>query len=121
MKSILLTAIFSLCFFFMKAQVNSLPSGRYETTLKSKGSRWEIGDIIIIDDSRYKISSNDETGEYRFSSTAQRIFFISGPLKSLFAKTLENDRLPVILIPATENEQLGFKIVSADVWCLLKN
>ena len=121
MKSFLLSLSFILCFQLSNAQVNSLPAGRYETLIKDKNSRWEKGDIIILDDTHYKISGTNETGEYKFSVTAQRIFFTSGPLKSLFAKAVQNNNAPAIVIPVSENEQLGYKIASADVWGYYRN
>lgn len=116
MKSVLLLICLLTTGFFASAQVQSLPEGRYESVVKAKGAKWEKGDIVIIDDNHYKISTSDETGEYRFSATAQRIFFTSGPLKSVFAKTALNGKIPAIVIPATENEQLGLHIATADVW-----
>jgi len=120
MKLILLIS-FLLISFFSKAQVNSLPAGRYETAVKDKSTKWEKGDVIILDDTHYKITSSNDTGEYKFSATAQRLFFTSGPLKSFFAKTVLSGDKPVIIFPATENEQLGFKIASADVWGYYRN
>lgn len=116
MKSVLLLVCLLTAGYFAGAQVQSLPEGRYETVLKEKGSKWDKGDIVIVDASHYKISTSKETGEYRFSSTAQRIFFTSGPLKSVFAKTAFNGKTPAIVIPASENEQLGLQVASADVW-----
>jgi len=120
MKPVLLFLVLIFSFHFANAQVNSLPAGKYETSAKEKNSKWEKGDITIIDESHYKISSSNETGEYKFSATAQRIFFTSGPLKSLFAKTVQNNNFTAIVIPASENEQLGFKIAVADVWAYFR-
>ena len=122
MKLILL---FSLFFLSREAgsqssSVNSLPSGRYETIIKNSQDKWEGGDIILLDGSRYKISSGGDVGEYKFSATAQRIFFVSGPLKTVFAKTALNAQRPSIVIPAAENEQLGLKITSHDVVASLR-
>lgn len=99
-----------------QSQVQSLPTGKYETVIKSNEGKWDRGDIILLDDNKYKLSSKDETGDYRFSSAAQRIFFTSGPLKSLFAKTSLDKNSPVIVLPVAENDQIGFKL-SAEVWC----
>ena len=120
MKLFLLISLVSVSF-ISNAQVNKLPAGRYETAVKEKNTKWDKGDIIILDDNHYKITSNGETGEYRFSATAQRIFFTSGPLKSLFAKTVLNADKPAIIFPTSENEQLGFKIAPADVWGYYRN
>jgi hypothetical protein len=123
MKVILL-----LCFFafvghsgFAQTQLSSLPSGRYETIVKETGEKWKQGDIILLDASQYKISSNNEVGEYKFSATAQRIFFISGPLKTVFAKAVMNANKPAIVLPAAENEQQGSKLATADVVAYFKN
>jgi hypothetical protein len=121
MKLFLLSAIFSLAVFCSKAQsVNTLPAGKYETVIKNNG-KWDKGDIVLLDEGHYKITSGNETGEYRFSVTAQRLFFTSGPLKGIFAKTTQNNNNPAILIPLTENQQLGLKLATADIVCYLKN
>jgi hypothetical protein len=101
-------------------QVESLPTGKYETVIKTNESKWERGDIILLDGNKYKLSTNNEVGEYRFSSAAQRLFFTSGPLKSLFAKTSLDNNSPVIVLPVAENDQIGFKL-SAEIWCYYKH
>jgi hypothetical protein len=118
MKSYLLSFLFIFCvsnLHAQNAQVSSLPAGKYETVLKNQG-KWERGDIILIDENKYRISSSNETGDYKFSSAAQRIFFITGPLKSAFAKTSLNNDAPAIILPVSENEQVGLKL-PAEVWC----
>jgi len=122
MKLILLSS-FILLFFVAGAQspVSALPPGKYETFIKQNQDKWTQGDIILLDASHYKVSSSNEVGEYKFSATAQRIFFVSGPLKTVFAKTTLNANQPAIVIPAAENEQQGLKLASADVWGYLKN
>jgi hypothetical protein len=122
MKAFLLSFSLLISFLSVKAQnteVQSLPPGRYETVVKSNQSKWERGDIILIDGNKYKISTSEEVGDYKFSSAAQRIFFTSGPLKSLFAKTSLNNNAPAIVLPVAENEQIGFKL-SAEIWCYYK-
>lgn len=115
MKRVLLSTALLFTAFWGKSQsLNALPSGKYETVIKEKQDKWDRGDIIIIDENRYRISSSDEIGEYRFSVTAQRIFFTSGPLKNAFAKTSVNNNNPVIVFPASENIH-GLKI-SSEVW-----
>ena len=117
MRAILLFVILSFSV-ASKAQdnhLNALPAGKYETVIKNNQNKWERGDIIIINETRYKISTNTEIGEYRFSVTAQRVFFTSGPLKSVFAKTSISDNNPVIVLPTSENEHVGLKLPS-EVW-----
>ena len=97
-------------------QVQSLPTGKYETVMKTNERKWDRGDIILLDANKYKLSTNDEIGEYRFSTAAQRIFFTSGPLKSLFAKTSMNNNAPVIVLPVEENVPAASKL-TAEIWC----
>ena len=118
MKAFLLFLISIFCIKLSTAQsnqVNRLPAGKYETFYKSNQNKWERGDIILIDESKYKLSSGNETGEYKFSVTAQRVFFITGALKSLYAKTYLNNSDPVIVLPVAENQQLGLKLPS-EIW-----
>jgi hypothetical protein len=121
MKVFLLSIILFFSYtLYAQNQVQSLPTGKYETVIKINESKWEKGDIILLDGNKYRLSTSDETGDYRFSSAAQRIFFTSGPLKSLFAKTTLNNNFPVIVLPVAENDQVGFKL-SAEVWCYYKH
>jgi hypothetical protein len=118
MKAYLLSISLTICAISVRAQntpVNSLPTGKYETTLKNQG-KWERGDIILMDENKYKVSSSNEVGDYKFSSAAQRVFFITGPLKSAYAKTSLNNDAPAIVLPVNENEQVGIKL-PAEVWC----
>ncbi len=124
MRLFVLTAFFLFTALFTRAQestVSSLPAGKYEMLIKTSQSRWDKGDIILIDDSHYKISSGPETGEYRFSVTAQRVFFTSGPLKGVFARTVQGGRAPSIVIPLAENQQLGLRIAPGDLVGALRN
>ncbi|GAA4744332.1 hypothetical protein [Flavisolibacter ginsenosidimutans] len=114
MKHTTLLFLFSITAFFTRAQnVTTLPPGKYETRLKAAQNKWEKGDIILLDDSRYKLSSGGETGEYKLSVAAQRIFFTSGPLKSAFTKLSLVNNKPLIVLPLDENRSLGLK---AEVW-----
>ena len=120
MKQSLLFIAFLISFTAVIAQeknVSQLPSGKYETVVKQNQHKWERGDIVLIDESRYSISTSNEIGEYKFSPVAQRIFFTSGPLKNVFAKTSVHDAAPVIVLPAAENTQSGLR---TEVWCYLK-
>jgi hypothetical protein len=121
MKVFLLSAILFVSFTVSaQKQVESLPTGKYETVIKTNESKWERGDIILLEANKYRLSTTNETGDYRFSSAAQRLFFTSGPLKSLFAKTSLDHNSPVIVLPVAENDQIGFKL-SAEVWCYYKH
>lgn len=119
---VFLLSIILFCAFAVNAQkqIESLPTGKYETVIKTNEAKWERGDIILLDGNKYKLSTSSETGEYRFSSAAQRLFFTSGPLKSLFAKTSLDKNFPVIVLPVAENDQIGFKL-SAEVWCYYRH
>jgi len=122
MKSFLLLLFFvstGLCSHAQQSPVNTLPSGKYETVVARSQNKWEKGDIILLNNYQYKLTTTTEVGEYRFSATAQRVFFTSGPLKSVFARTLQNSDGPAILIPMAENEQTGLKLPS-EVWGYLK-
>lgn len=113
MKSFLLTLI--LCSFISGAGAqessSALPKGRYLTAVGS--NKWEKGDIIILDESRYQLSSTKETGEYRHSESAQRVFFTSGPLKNAFARMAKKENQPAILLPLTENSGNGLNLTEA--------
>ncbi len=122
MKLVLLFSFFTALSLSVLGQKNTkhgLPSGKYETIVKESKNKWKEGDIILLDDTRYKVSSSNEIGEYKVSATAQRIFFISGPLQTVFAKAIINEEKPAILLPAAENEQHGIKL-SSDVVAYFK-
>lgn len=123
MKTFLLFTFMTILFYTGHAQknkVNNLPTGRYETVLKQATKKWTQGDIIILDDQRYRVSTSNEIGEYKFSATAQRIFFLSGPLKTVYAKTLSTGNQPSIILPLSENSRQGVNLVGADVLAVLK-
>src|SRR3954471_13335151 len=100
--------------------VSLLPAGKYETIIKENQLKWERGDIIILDQTKYKLSTSNDVGDYKFSITAQRIFFTSGPLKSMYARTSLSNDTPAILLPLSENEQMGNKLTS-EVWCYYRH
>ena len=123
MKSFLLSCFLVVAFTAIKAQnatVNTLPEGKYETVIKSNQDKWEKGDIILLNDQQYKTSKGNETGIYKFSVTAQRVFFTTGPLKNLFAKTYMSNGKPAIVFPVSENEQVGIKLPS-EIWGYYKH
>lgn len=99
--------------------VDQLPAGVYEVQKAKTGNPF-AGDIILLNDSQYKIRNSDETGDYKFSVTAQRVLFISGSLKGIYAKTVLNGGLPAIVLPQKENEALGYKLAGADVWAFYR-
>jgi len=115
---------FLLCTLFFAAtftnaqtgKVSSLPPGVYEVTKAGKLAN----DIILIDDSHYKLRNEDTVSEYKFSATAQRVLFISGALKGVFAKTVVSGDAPAIVLPKKENEALGHHLAETDVWAKYK-
>lgn len=114
MKPFLLYIIFACSALSVKAQnVSQLLPGKYESKTKLAQNSWEKGDIIILDENRYKLSGDSEIGDYRFSVAAQRIFFTSGPLKSAYTKVALRNSKPVIIFPAEQNGDLG---LTAEVW-----
>lgn len=113
MKYSLLLVLLLLSVFLKAQNLSELPAGKYETKIKTSQNKWERGDIIIIDDSHYKLSGGSEAGDYKFSTAAQRIFFTSGPLKSAYTKVTLADGKPVIILPLEENGGLGIK---AEIW-----
>ena len=113
MKPFILSLLFASSALLAKAQnVSALATGKYEAKTKSAGN-WEKGDVILLDDSHYRLSGNNEVGEYRFSVAAQRVFFTSGPLKSAFTKVTTKNNQPVIIFPPEQNQDLG---LTGEVW-----
>jgi hypothetical protein len=98
-------------------QVSQLPVGTYQVQRSSKAS---IGDIMLVDDSHYKLSNDNTVGEYKFSATAQRILFLSGALKGAFARTVISGGEPAIMLPLKENTDLGFKRIQTDLQAFYK-
>ncbi|HVK96982.1 MAG TPA: hypothetical protein VM368_04150 [Flavisolibacter sp.] len=119
MKYIILTTVFALSVLISKAQntVTSLPSGKYETRYKALNGKWQVGDIILMNDSQYKTSAGTDIGDYKFSVSAQRIIFTSGPLKGVYATTVHKDNVPIIVLPVAENAALN---LSSEVWAYYK-
>lgn len=115
-----------LLFVFMvtatvKAQSNrvaQLPKGTYQLS-NTKNTTFN-GDIVLIDDTHYKLSNENTVGDYKFSATAQRLLFLSGTLKGAFARTVLTGTEPVIVLPLKENEELGFKLIQADLQAFYK-
>ncbi len=115
---------FLLCTLLMAAtfthaqnsKVSKLPPGIYEVQKAGKINY----DIILIDDSHYKLKHEDTVSEYKFSATAQRVLFITGALKGLFAKTVVSGNAPAIVLPKKENEALGHQLADVDVWAKYK-
>jgi hypothetical protein len=121
MKFFLLFSFF-IASTFSNAQsgkVADLPIGVYEVQ-KAKGNAPFSGDIVLLNDSQYKLRNGSEVYEYKFSATAQRVLFISGPLKGVYAKTVLNAGAPAIVLPKKENEELGYRFAEADVWAFYK-
>jgi hypothetical protein len=118
MKLLLLFLFFTP---FIKAhaqpnQVAHLPAGTYQI---QKNNSFK-GDIVLLDDSHYKLSTESTVGEYKFSATAQRVLFLSGTLKGAFARTTGNSTDPIIVLPRKENEDMGFKLIQSDLQAFYK-
>lgn len=109
MKSFLLFFI-SICFSaaLYAQQVTDLPTGTYETR-NGSNKAWDKGNIHLVNESEYTLTASGETGEYKFSVAAQRIFFTSGPLKSFFTRVVLSNGSTVIVLPLAENSDLGLK------------
>ena len=98
--------------------VTQLPMGTYQV---QNGARTGFkGDIILVDNSHYKLSTENTVGEYKFSATAQRVLFLSGTLKGAFARTVANGADLAIVLPLKENENVGFKLIQADLQAFYK-
>jgi hypothetical protein len=122
MKALILSVLLLFTTGLCTAQnepVGKLPAGKYESFLNQSNHKWEQGDLILLDENRYQVSKSNETGEYRFSVTAQRVFFTSGPLKGVFAKTTLHNNDITIIIPVSENRQTGLRLV-AEVACKMR-
>jgi hypothetical protein len=114
MKTNLLFSIVFFSAFSLKAQnVTSLSPGNYETRIKQGTNKWDKGDVILIDDTHYKLSGSNDIGEYRFSVAAQRLFFTSGPLKGAFTRVTMSNNKPAIVFPPDHNKDLG---LTAEIW-----
>jgi hypothetical protein len=117
MKFLLLFLSFAAATSMQAQQVSRLPVGTYQIQSGNTGFK---GDIILTDDSHYKLSTENTGGEYKFSATAQRILFLSGTLKGAFARTVLSGTEPAIVLPLKENTDLGFKLVQADLQAFYK-
>lgn len=97
--------------------VANLPPGQYIILLKQEGGQWTRGNIILINENRYRLTAEDEEGAYRISITAQRIFFTSGPLRGFFARLMLHSGQPAIELPQAENGgQQGIAAGVIAVW-----
>ena len=114
MKPVLLIAFFVCMAVIAQSQsVTAISSGKYETKFKNAAKKWDKGDVIILDDNRYKMSGSNDIGEYKFSVAAQRVFFTSGPLKGAYTKVILNNNKPAIVFPTEQNGELG---LTGEVW-----
>lgn len=119
MRSSLLS-LFMVASVTLNAQTDrivSLPVGVYEVQNSTETKL--TGNIILLEDGVYRIGNETTTGNYKFSATAQRILFVTGPLKGIFARTVINSGSPSIILPLKENEELGFKLAQ-DILALYK-
>lgn len=121
MKPFLSTLLFLCTISTCSAQtetVGTLPVGIYNTYSlgdEGKAGKWLRGDVVLVDEAQYRLSGGDEAGKYKFSATAQRVFFLTGPLQGVFAKTVIKNNKPAIVLPGKENERLRSQYFAADV------
>ena|SRR5688500_4532117 len=115
-----LLAMFMVATVTVSAQterITSLPAGLYE--VQNSTDTKLSGNIVLMDDGTYRVGSESTTGTFKFSATAQRVLFVTGPLKGIFARTVINAGAPSIILPLKENEELGFKLAQ-DILALYK-
>lgn len=98
-------------------RISSLPVGIYEVQQSNETKL--AGNIILLDEGVYRLGSEANAGTFKFSATAQRVLFVTGPLKGIFARTVINSGAPCIILPFKENEELGFKLAQ-DILALYK-
>lgn len=105
---------------FSQSQVKDLPKGTYETYFYGFGglTKWLRGDLILLSGTTYKLSDEKEVGNFRFDPVKQRVYFLSGPLKNVFAKTTTSSKKPAIILPIKENER--FKLAVSDIYAYYK-
>jgi hypothetical protein len=118
MKFLLLLFFFTASFNLnaQQGQVAQLPPGTYQVQNNTSFK----GDIVLLDDSHYKLSTETTVGEYKFSATAQRVLFLSGTLKGAFARTVMRGTDPSIVLPRKENADIGFKLIQTDLQAYYK-
>lgn len=118
-KLIPVKLVYLFVLFFLSARiahaqnVTTLPTGKYNAKTKAAQNKWEKGDVLLLDEDRYRMSNGTEAGNYRFSVAAQRIFFTSGPLKGAYTKVILLNNKAVIVFPVEQNGELG---LTAEVW-----
>lgn len=98
-------------------QVNSLPAGHYDARIKGSQAKWNLGDLQLDNDGSYSMSNSREGGSYKFSAAAQRVFFLSGPLKGMYASTSLYQQKPVIIFPANDSQPVALE---GEVWAYLR-
>jgi hypothetical protein len=122
MKFFLLSLFFiaSVAVQAQSGKVNRLPPGTYEIRKSAPLEKISSSEIILLDDNHYKLKNEKEVSNYKFSATAQRVLFLSGPLQGAYARIVVNSGVPAIVLPHKENEELGLKLADADVWAYYK-
>jgi hypothetical protein len=120
LKSFLISQLILCAALSLQAQpkkIVHLPAGHYSTLLDKDKSQWNRGDIVLISENRYRITTEATEGEYRTSITAQRIFFTTGPLRGFYARLLLHNNTPAIELPQAENShQSGISSDVIAVW-----
>ena len=122
----LFTSVLFFCFIsFSSAQkkVSHLPIGTYQTYFYGYNyslNKWLRGDIILLSEGTYKMSNEKEAGNYKFDKENQRVYFLSGPLKNVFAKTAISSNQPAIVLPKKENKAQKIELAVSDIWAYYK-
>lgn len=104
-------------------KVESLPTGTYETYFYGFDynlNKWLRGDIILLKGNNYRLSEENEIGKYQFDAGKQRVYFLSGPLKNVFATTTLSSKLPAIVLPKKENKAQKVELAVSDIWAYYK-
>lgn len=124
MKTLALIALFVVISLSSQAQkVTKLPVGTYQTYFYGwdyQLNKWLRGDIILLSATTYKLSDEKEVGKFNFDAARQRVYFLSGPLKNVFAKTAVSSKKPAIVLPKKENKEQKIELAVSDVWGYLK-
>ncbi len=110
-------------FSIAQTKVSKLPEGTYQTYFYGYNyslNKWLRGDIILLPGNTYKMSNEKVTGKYRFDEAKQRLYFLSGPLKNVYATTRISSHQPAIVLPRKENKEQNIDLAVSDIWAYYK-